>query len=382
MSMRDDYLSSLAEQIENIEYLLMALRHDKPPNSSWDDLLRVIHSVKGAAGSLGVNFIGTVCHQFETYLSATGPTKINLDLCLQLIDLLFEYINHCLEGKNIANDILFNKKLEAIIPSKKTADFKILIVENTQAMSEYYAKTLSEKFMVTITYEKTGIRAFARLIKEDYDALLTSVYVGELDGPSLISAVKVCRGPNRNIPTLLITSDQNKAISGTGFDSDFVLKKSQNLHNDLLVYFEDIFNKRFFIGAIAKNDRGELKKILCVDDDELIRGLVKIGLKKLLPLPEVQFAESGKNALAKLENYHPDLIIMDVMMPEMTGPETLNQIRLDKLTRAIPVIFLTGQHEKAEINALLELGVLGVIRKPFDNKKLAGYIEAIWHRKC
>jgi CheY-like chemotaxis protein/HPt (histidine-containing phosphotransfer) domain-containing protein len=382
LSLREDYLASLPEQIENIEYILMQIDQNGMPDNSWDEFLRIIHSIKGTAGSFEVNFVSTVCHELETYLSTTSPRKLHVELCLPFVDLLSEYIANYLDAGIDFDESVFDEKLRMIAPSGEAGKFKVLIVENTHVMSDYYAQTLLEKSDVIIVNERVGVKAFERLMSEDYDALFTSMYIGDLDGPSLISSLKVSRGPNRNIPTFLITSDLDKAVSGTGFDADFILKKSGNLHDELLLYYDDIFNKRFFVGAVAQRDRGELTSILCIDDDELILGLVKLGLKKFSPSPQVEFADSGQGAITKLENYRPDLIIMDVNMPEMSGPDTFKILKSNKLTSDIPVIFLTGQQEKKEINALLNLGALGVISKPFDNKKIAGYIDIIWQRKC
>lgn len=381
LSMREEYLASLPETIENLEYLLLQLGRGGA-DSLWAEFLRTVHSIKGGAGSFGVGFVGTVCHDFETYLSETGPDQVDVDLCLRFVDLLSEYTNDYLANSISTDESGYLEKLRQIVPAREAARFKVLVVENTQAMFEYYAKTLLEKYDVTVVYEKTGLGALARLMKEEYDALLTSMYVGDLDGPSLIAALKVTRSPNRGIPTFLITSDVAKAVSSTGFDADFVLQKSRNLHDELLKYYDDIFNKSFFIGLLPRRQRGALQKILCIDDDEMIFGLVKIGLKKLSTPAEIEYVGSGREALARLKKGCPDLILMDVMMPEKSGPETLREIRANPKTADIPVIFLTGQEEKSEINALLDMGPLGVVRKPFDNKKLAAYIEAIWGRKC
>ncbi len=381
-AMREEYLVSLPEKIETLEYLVMQIAKSGQESDQWEELLRSVHSIKGGAGSFGVGFVATACHALETILFESGRGRFDVDLCLQFTDMLSGYAREYLKNSHAVDEAAYAEMLRRLTPTREHHGFRVLVVENTKAMSDYYANTIREKYDITEIYARTGLEAFSRLLREGFDVLLTSMHVGELDGLSLIAALKVVRGPNRCIPTFLITSEVEKAGSITGFDADFVVKKSRSLHDELLGYFDDVFNRNFFVGVLPRRERRELTSVLCVDDDEMIHGLVRIGLARMTTLSRVECVGSGEAALARLKEFRPDLILMDVMMPGMGGPETLAGIRADKATASIPVIFLTGQQEKNEINALLELGVLGVIRKPFNNKKLAAYVETIWRRKC
>jgi len=380
-AMREEYLVSLPEKIETLEYLVMQIAKSGPDSDQREEFLRAVHSIKGGAGSFGVGFVASACHALETVLSDGGRGRFDVDLCLRFTDMLAGYTREYLANSHAVDEAAYAEMLRRLGPTRATPGFRVLVVENTRAMSDYFANTIREKYDVSAIYAGTGLEAFSRLLREEYDVLLTSMHVGELDGRSLIAALKVVRGPNRCIPTFLITSEVEKAGSGSGLEADYVVKKSRTLHDELLGYFDEVFNRNFFVGVLPRRERRELTSVLCVDDDETIHGLVRIGLAKLKSLSRVEYADSGAAALARLTEFRPDLILMDVMMPGMGGPATLSRIRANPATESIPIIFLTGQQEKNEINALLELGVLGVIRKPFNNKKLAAYVETIWRRK-
>ena len=93
---------------------------------------------------------------------------------------------------------------------------------------------------------------------------------------------------------------------------------------------------------------------------------------------EVETAVSGKEALTKVRSFAPDVILLDVMMPEMDGPATLQALRSSPATAAIPVIFMTAKVQAHEVDRYKVLGALGVISKPFDPMTLADVVRSIW----
>ena len=77
----------------------------------------------------------------------------------------------------------------------------------------------------------------------------------------------------------------------------------------------------------------------------------------------------------------PQLILLDVMMPDMDGPSVLGRLRASSATAGIPVVFLTARAQAAEIERFKALGALEVIPKPFDAMTLATTVKAIWERQ-
>lgn len=119
-----------------------------------------------------------------------------------------------------------------------------------------------------------------------------------------------------------------------------------------------------------------ISSVLLVDDDANIRRITQLVLTRVVPW-EVKLAESGKEALDILTEYQPDLILLDVMMPGMDGPTTLNLIKQTYGNAAPPVIFMTAKAFKTEVEHYLNLGSAGVITKPFDPKGLPEEIQTI-----
>ena len=116
-------------------------------------------------------------------------------------------------------------------------------------------------------------------------------------------------------------------------------------------------------------------KILHVDDEPDIREVAAMSLG-IDPEIEVRSAASGVEALKTLEgDWRPDVVLLDVMMPELDGPGTLERLRQLPGHEATPVIFMTARAQAQEQSRFLELGAIAVIIKPFDPMTLAGQVR-------
>jgi two-component system OmpR family response regulator len=119
-----------------------------------------------------------------------------------------------------------------------------------------------------------------------------------------------------------------------------------------------------------------VKKVLLVDDEPDIRRIAHISLQRVGKLAVV-VAASGAQALELCARELPDVVLLDVMMPELDGPSTFQRLRADPATASIPVIFMTAKAQKHEVEAFRALGAAGVIPKPFDPLTLAADVRRI-----
>ena len=118
------------------------------------------------------------------------------------------------------------------------------------------------------------------------------------------------------------------------------------------------------------------KRILVIDDENDIREVAALALETAGDF-EVLTADGGRAGLMAAHEKRPDLILLDVMMPELDGPSTFLELRRSDDTRSIPVIFLTAKVQAADRRRLSDLGALGILAKPFDPMHLADDIAAI-----
>lgn len=114
--------------------------------------------------------------------------------------------------------------------------------------------------------------------------------------------------------------------------------------------------------------------ILLVDDETEARQTTEAALARD-PFFTVRDCASGAEALSAAVAWRPDLILLDVVMPDLDGPAVLRRLRADKRTAPIPVVFLTGRREARAAARLKARGAAGIITKPFDPLKLAAAVR-------
>jgi len=117
-------------------------------------------------------------------------------------------------------------------------------------------------------------------------------------------------------------------------------------------------------------------KVLVVDDEDDIRVVARLSLAAIGRMDVVE-ARSGTEALELAARERPDVVLLDVMMPRMDGPMTLQALRADPRTADIPVVFLTAKALPKELSHLRDMGALAVLTKPFDPATLAAELRAL-----
>jgi CheY-like chemotaxis protein len=105
-------------------------------------------------------------------------------------------------------------------------------------------------------------------------------------------------------------------------------------------------------------------RVMAVDDDHVIRGLLEVNLE--MEGHEVITAVDGADALAKVRTEWPDLILLDVMMPNVNGWQVAEALKAEPETRGIPIIFLSARAMEADVRRGTDLGVQAYVTKPFD----------------
>ena len=121
----------------------------------------------------------------------------------------------------------------------------------------------------------------------------------------------------------------------------------------------------------------KLERILYVEDEPDIQAVARVALE-LLGGFQIRVCSQGAEALQEIRAFAPDLVLLDVMMPGMDGPATLQRLRADPETAHIPVIFLTAKVQASEVALYQAMGALNVIAKPFDPMTLADQVRSIW----
>lgn len=121
----------------------------------------------------------------------------------------------------------------------------------------------------------------------------------------------------------------------------------------------------------------ELSRVMCIEDDADVRMILEFSLRRLGKY-EVSLCASGQEALDTVGVFRPQLVLLDVMMPGMSGPQTLERLRALDAMRGVPVVFLTAKAMSDEVESLLKHGATGIIVKPFNSVSLPNDIRIYW----
>jgi two-component system alkaline phosphatase synthesis response regulator PhoP len=135
--------------------------------------------------------------------------------------------------------------------------------------------------------------------------------------------------------------------------------------------FSIVFLDRFFI--IAYNQINMAKRILIVDDDSEI--VSTLGLRFEAIGYEVIGAYDGLEALQKARNEHPDVILLDIMLPKLDGYKVCRMLKFDEKYKHIPIIILTAKVEEHNKKLGKEVGAEAYVTKPFDTSELINTIK-------
>jgi CheY-like chemotaxis protein len=115
------------------------------------------------------------------------------------------------------------------------------------------------------------------------------------------------------------------------------------------------------------------KRVLVIDNEEYIQEITKICLETVAGW-DVITAGSGQDGIHQAEKEKPDVILLDVMMPDMDGLTTFQHLQENPSTQSIPVLLLTAKTQASDRRRYAELGIRDTISKPFEPLELAGQI--------
>lgn len=226
-SLKIEFLATLPERLTEIESLVLELSN----NGDVENLLRIVHSLKGAAGTHGCHIFTKICHQMEDMMRVlSAENKMNSQ---QAVKILLEYNdlqNSALNIYNTNNDNFtsIDTRLNLLTTSTDNRQRKILVVEPSPLYASIIVSVLSSE-LTQITVVSDGFLALENLLMQSYDDIITAMEVPTLNGDALLSAIRLSQSKNKSINSILITT---KAPSSVGSSSLFNHIVSRNVVND------------------------------------------------------------------------------------------------------------------------------------------------------
>jgi HAMP domain-containing protein/signal transduction histidine kinase/CheY-like chemotaxis protein len=265
---------------------------------------------------------------------------------------------------------------------------RVLVIEDNEIDSSQIAKMIQDSNLM-VTIASTGAEAIDLIQKDDPDCIILDYTLPDISGPELVS--KVASIKKKHTPVIVYSAkDFNKVeMNQLTANSNSVIAKSANSIEQLLeetivhlhINHKDLSReKRRIVENIrSKEDILSGRHILVVDDD--VRNLFALTTVFERYNINVITAESGKDAIQILnDNPKVEMVLMDIMMPEMDGYETTQKIRREHKNSSLPIIAVTAKAMKGDRQKCIEAGASDYITKPLKIDQLLSLMR-LWFCK-
>jgi CheY-like chemotaxis protein len=262
----------------------------------------------------------------------------------------------------------------------------LLVVEDNETQSKSILELIGNSDVHT-TAVRTGTAALNELSEKKFDCMVLDLGLPDMSGFELLEKVKKELGLHE-LPIIVYTGKELskkeetelRRLAETIIIKD--VKSLARLLDETSLFLHRVEgklpeSKRQMLQQLYRTETALAgKKVLIVDDD--IRNI--FALTSLLESyqMEVLYAENGKEGIELLQKTpHLDLVIMDIMMPEMDGYEAIHQIRATEQFSSLPILALTAKAMKGDREKCIEAGASDYIVKPADNEQLISLLR-VW----
>ncbi len=360
--------------------------------------------------------VATTYQEVFELLTRFAPLAITLDVnmpgtsgwkIMQMLrsDLMFSHIPiHVISGeenrlqalrqgarsfllKPLENGLL-NQLFKDMISFDQKETRSILIVEDNEIDASQIAKMLADK-KISITIAATSKYALECIAKEDYDCIILDYTLPDISGNDLISAVSKAKKLFTPVIVYSVKDFSNIEMNNVINNSNaHIMKEVNSIENLITETVSQLHinhknlapDKRRIIESIRnRSDLLNGRSILVVDDD--VRNLFAMTTVFERFNMTVNTADSGKEAISLLlENPKIEMVLMDIMMPEMDGYETTRIIRQQHKNTELPIIAVTAKAMKRDREKCLEAGASDYITKPVKTDQMLSLMR-LWFCK-
>lgn len=232
----------MPEKLDRLEHLLLELEQGPAGSEPFNELFRIVHSMKGSGGTFGLHVLTTICHELEDILSATGGgASFGKDLIaasLKYLDLLRMASGQYRAGNEVLPQVeeqLSNLRKQ-LAPRVSTA----LLIDNSRLSTKLYLHVLSGLPVKPVVMED-GPNALIRALTEPFDMIIANHELPVLNGAALIAAIRLSGAPGSKTRTVLISSNLKPTSARNRFtDADYTIIKDADLPQNLLAAVKQI----------------------------------------------------------------------------------------------------------------------------------------------
>ncbi|MDA8124952.1 MAG: response regulator [Deltaproteobacteria bacterium] len=241
----------------------------------------------------------------------------------------------------------------------------ILVVDDSAIVRKALTRQL-EQFGARVSEASDGQQGVEAAQASHFDLIISDVEMPRLNGFGLCEQLKGLP-ETRGVPVVMLSSLDTDRDVERGFKAGaaaYVPKSDAQTH--LIETIERVLEKSAF-----HHDR----RVLVVDDSRTVRKLVRKALEE--SGFQVATAENGREALSRIAEQRPDLIISDLDMPELNGVELCRRLRADPELALIPFVIMSANGDRSMMRRLLYMGAAGYLVKPFNPEQIVITVERL-----
>lgn len=369
-AIKQKFLSRLAEWLPVYQQFVEHLTEGRADPAEIADLYMRVHKIAGSAKTFGFPELSTAAADAEKHLESAHSGKsalVNNKLALSSLQAL---------GQQLRRASATRKADEGMHPLQEVARAQdhrhtILVADDDDLVRELLVSEFirsscqimqaSDGAVVLDIIKSCAMYADA----EKPDLILLDVNMPKINGFDVLKKLKATPA-TQNIPVIMLTrrDEDDSIINAISCGAvDYVTKP---------------FELTDLIDRITDQLASRKHKVLVADDDELIRELLSHRFHRMGT--SVITAKSGPEALQRIKSERPDAVVLDIMMPGMSGINVLKQMKEDEALKKIPVILLTAKSQQQNILLGLESGAHDYITKPFDTDEVVVRVTGIIQR--
>ncbi len=369
-AIKQKFLSRLAEWLPSYERFVTDASAGRTDAVEIADVHMRVHKIAGSAKTFGFPELSTTAAEAEKHLAAVDGGKATLasvKTAVASLTALTRELRSALTSRKTEVEAHTSQEAVRATDNRHT----ILVADDDDLVRELLVSEFiranchimqaSDGAVVLDIIKSCTLHADA----EKPDLILLDVNMPTVNGFEVLKKLK-STAATQNIPVIMLTrrDEDDSIINAISFGAvDYVTKP---------------FEMPDLIARITEQLASRKNKVLVADDDELIRELLSHRFHRIGT--SVITAKSGPEALQRIQAERPDAVVLDIMMPGMSGINVLKQMKEDETLRKIPVILLTAKTQQENILLGLESGAHDYITKPFDTDEVVARVNGIIQR--
>ncbi len=201
--LRDEFVAEFPERCDGVEEAVLAFEQGRP--GAFDDIYRKVHSLKGSGSQFGFSVLTSICHQFESFLSAGFNTEqLSMSYALSYVDLLKQVAE--IIGNDGASTQSIEHELDELRKSSMPGRATVMLIEPSASRRKLCQGVLSQ-LGVRIVVQDRGLSALEQMLHEPFDLVVAARELPDLNTVAVVAALRESNGKNKHVPVILVSSN-------------------------------------------------------------------------------------------------------------------------------------------------------------------------------